>query len=351
MPNPDAPPGQRAIALWLLILCAMVFVMVVLGGLTRLTHSGLSMVEWRPITGWLPPLNDAQWQQAFDHYRRFPEYRAYNSGMTVEEFMEIFWLEYLHRLWGRLMGLAFLVPFVVFCVRGWVDRSLGAKLFGAFVLGGLQGALGWYMVASGLVDRPDVSQYRLTAHFLAALAIYGYMLWLALTLLLPRTEPADGAGGLSSGLYRGSLAVSALALLTLVSGGFVAGLDAGFAYNTFPLMDGEILPDAAYGLSPWYINPFEDVTTVQFNHRILATATVVAVIAFWSASRQATLSKRVRIATIHLMVMVMVQAGLGIATLLMRVPVALGSLHQAGAVLLFSAALWTVFELRQAARN
>ena len=351
MPDPASPPGhpigQRAIALWLLILCAMVFVMVVLGGLTRLTHSGLSMVEWRPITGWLPPLNDAQWQQAFDHYRRFPEYRAYNSGMTVEEFMEIFWLEYLHRLWGRLMGLAFLIPFVVFCVRGWVDRRLGIQLMGAFVLGGLQGALGWYMVASGLVDRPDVSQYRLTAHFLAALAIYGYMLWLALTLLLPRTEPAEGADR----LYRGSLAVTALALLTMVSGGFVAGLDAGFAYNTFPLMDGEILPDAAYSLSPWYINLFEDITTVQFNHRILATATVVAVAVFWLASRRAMLSKRTRIAAIHLMALVLIQAGLGIATLLMQVPVALGSLHQVGAILLFSVALWTVFELRQATRD
>ena len=174
---------ERTIGLWLLVIAGMVFAMVVLGGVTRLTESGLSMVEWRPVTGWLPPLTQEAWEQAFAAYQKFPEYHKVNAGMTLAAFKGIYWLEYLHRLWGRLIGLAFALPFLLFLAKGWINRRLGWKLFGVFVLGGLQGVLGWYMVKSGLIDRPDVSQYRLVAHLGLALLIYGYLLWLAFGLL------------------------------------------------------------------------------------------------------------------------------------------------------------------------
>ncbi len=187
--------------MWLFALAAMVFVMVVIGGLTRLTNSGLSMVEWRPVTGWLPPLSDAAWEATFRAYQATPEYRHVNAGMSVAEFKGIFWLEYIHRLWGRLIGVAFFVPFIFFLARGWLDRKLAPRLALVFVLGGLQGALGWFMVASGLVDRPDVSQYRLVAHFAAALIIYVALLWIGLGLVV-RTPPWNPSRGLGRGRFR-----------------------------------------------------------------------------------------------------------------------------------------------------
>ncbi|MGH8473272.1 MAG: COX15/CtaA family protein, partial [Gammaproteobacteria bacterium] len=206
--------------------------MVLLGGVTRLKHAGLSIVEWQPLTGILPPLSAPAWEDAFAQYQRYPEYQKLNRGMTLGEFKSIYWLEYLHRLWGRLIGIAFLVPCLYFTLRHRIGRALIPRLAMLFALGGLQGALGWYMVKSGLVDRPDVSQYRLSAHLGLAAFIYGYMLWVALGLLRPRTA-AEGA------LPRYCFAVLGLVFATLLSGGFVAGLDAGFAYNTFPLMQGQ----------------------------------------------------------------------------------------------------------------
>lgn len=341
--NHSAPADARnrkAIAIWLLVLCGMVFITLMIGGITRLTHSGLSMVEWRPVTGWLPPLNEAAWQDAFAKYREFPEYRHFNTGMTLAEFKEIFWLEFIHRLWGRVIGLAFLIPFLVFAWRKMVDIRLAPKLLLAFVLGGLQGVLGWYMVQSGLVDRPDVSQYRLTAHLGAALVIYAYLLWLALALLFPeapKTAPRRS--------FRFASGVLALACLTILSGGFVAGLDAGFAYNTFPLMDGQFVPDGAFELDPWYRSLFEDIATVQFDHRCLALATLLAVVVFWFSLQSVALASRARLAANGLLTMALIQVTLGIATLMFVVPVPLAALHQAGAVGVFSFAVWTVFEL------
>ena len=233
----DLLPSHRyraAIATWLFAVLAMLFVMVVLGGVTRLTQSGLSMVEWHPVTGWLPPTSEAAWRETFQNYQQFPEFRQLNFTMDLTEFKKIFWLEYLHRLWGRLIGVAFFVPLIYFVARHRVDWRLGVKLGTLFVLGGLQGGLGWYMVKSGLAERPDVSQYRLSAHLGAALVIYGYMLWVALGLLFP--EPQAPPGGRK--LWWSSLAVLALIFVTVLSGAFVAGTDAGFAYNTFPLMAG-----------------------------------------------------------------------------------------------------------------
>ncbi|MCW5698827.1 MAG: COX15/CtaA family protein [Rhodospirillales bacterium] len=332
---------HRAMAAWLFIVAAMVFVMVVLGGLTRLTHSGLSIVDWRPLTGWLPPLSETEWQRIFLEYQQFPEYRKVNAGMTLAGFKGIFWLEFIHRVWGRLIGVAFAVPFLVFLVRGWIDRSMAPRLIGLFILGGLQGVLGWFMVKSGLVDRPDVSQYRLVAHFGAALVIYGALIWVALDFLhlQRRARPSHGLG-------RFAVALAGLVFVTALWGGFVAGTDAGFAYNTFPTMDGEWIPQHLFAGDPAYLSPFEDITTVQFFHRVLAVTTFVGVFVFWAASMRVPLAARPRLALFLFAVAVSLQLALGIATLLLFVPVAIAAAHQAGAILLFTMALWVVFELR-----
>ena len=332
---------RRVLAGWLLVIAGLVFAMVVLGGATRLTHSGLSMVEWRPITGWLPPLSEEEWQQAFAAYQRYPEFQKLNPGMTLAGYKGIFWLEYIHRLTGRLLGVAFLVPFLIFAARGWLDRPLARALALIFALGGLQGVLGWVMVKSGLVSDPDVSQYRLVAHFGLALVIYGAIVVVALDLL-PRARAAPSS---PRGLVRLSYGVCALVFVTALSGGFVAGTDAGFAYNTFPLMDGALVPADAFSLQPAYRNFFEDIATVQFTHRLLATLTAIAVLVFWRTARRAAPAGRARLALDVLAAAVGLQYALGIATLVMIVPVPLGVAHQAGAVALWTAALWVSCEL------
>ena len=329
---------SRPIAAWLISIVTMIAAMVVLGGLTRLTHSGLSMVEWKPLTGWLPPQGEGEWGEAFAGYRQFPEYKAFNEGMTLSGFKAIFWLEYTHRLWGRLIGVAFFVPFVVFMVKGWVRGALAVKLLVMFVLGGLQGVLGWYMVKSGLMDRPDVSQYRLAAHLGLALLIMGYMLWVAMDLLDPR--PGGGIGALAAA----AAGVFALVFVTVLSGGFVAGLDAGFSYNTFPLMEGELLPDGLFALDPVFINFFENVATVQFTHRVLALAVLAAVAAFWIGAQRARLERRQRLAANVMAAVSAIQVGLGISTLVLVVPVPLAAAHQTGAMILFCASIWVVHE-------
>ncbi len=349
----DNAPAERAaadsrIAVWLLVCCAMVFAMVVLGGVTRLTHSGLSMVEWKPATGFLPPMSQAEWQDAFDKYKQYPEYQKVNMGMTLEEFKSIFWFEFIHRVWGRLIGLAFFVPMVVFFLTGAVRRSampgLGGKLLLAFVLGGLQGVLGWLMVKSGMVDRPDVSQYRLTAHLLAAFVIYGYMFWIALGLLWPRPHAPDEA---TTPLRRAVIAIAVLVFITIGSGGFVAGLDAGFIYNTFPLMGDGLVPEEFLQLTPAWLSLFEDVATVQFDHRVLAILTLVLVGAAWAWGLKHDIRPRTRTALHGLALTAVGQVSLGIATLLLVVPVSIAAIHQAGALVLFTAVLWVVHELRR----
>ena len=334
---------RRIIALWLAFLCAMVFVMVVLGGVTRLTHSGLSMVEWRLLTGWLPPLSGAEWQDAFRRYQQFPEYRELNYAMNLKGFQSIYWFEYLHRLWGRLIGVAFVLPFAVFALRGWLDRDLAGRLVLAFVLGGLQGLLGWYMVKSGMTDEPDVSQYRLTAHLGAAFVIFGYLLWQALGLLSPGVRRAKDPGRRS--LARLCVAVTGLILVVALSGGFVAGLDAGFVYNTFPLMEGRLVPDDLFEATPWYLNPFENIITAQFDHRLLGVAVVAAVAVLWWRARGTALDAGARLAVNMVALLAVVQAALGVATLLLVVPVALGAAHQGGAFVFFACALWAVHAL------
>ena len=351
----SAPAGAQAandgadlrIAIWLLVCGAMIFAMVVIGGVTRLTQSGLSMVEWKPLLGIIPPLGDGEWQRLFREYQRYPEYWVLNTGMTLDDFKLIFWFEYTHRLWGRLIGLVFLVPFLYFLVRGRIGKRLGLHLGIIFALGALQGWLGWYMVKSGLIKDPTVSQYRLAAHLAAAFAIYAYILWIALGLLAGRAVRTRGAGvpGSNPGLKRLAIFVIALVSLTVMSGAFVAGIDAGLSYNTFPLMGGQWVPDEIFLLDPPMANFFENAATVQFDHRVLGILTLAAVILLWLTSRGADLTPRARLALDLTLAMAVLQPGLGIATLLLVVPVSLAAAHQAGALALFTLALWTVHEL------
>jgi len=332
---------DRTVAIWLLICCGLVFTMVVLGGFTRLTGSGLSMADWRPLMGWLPPLSETEWQRVFDLYQQTPEFLKVNSHMDVHAFKSIFWLEFLHRLLGRTIGIVFLVPFVFFLARGYIRASEWPKYLLMFVLGGLQGVLGWYMVKSGLVDNPHVSQYRLTAHLFAAFLIYAYMFWVAMSLLFPAT------GTERHPWYRKSFALTALLSVTIISGGFVAGLKAGKIYNTFPMMGDYWLPPGIMALEPFWRNFFDNMTTVQFDHRILAITTLIAVIGFWIKARSADLPARTRPAVNALLHTVVLQVILGITTLLMSVPIILGATHQGVAMLLFTVSLYILHSLRR----
>lgn len=337
-------PYARPIAWWLLVCAAMVFVMVILGGATRLTESGLSMVEWKPLTI-LPPLNDAEWLAEFQNYQTSPEFQKKNSWMTVDDFKNIYWLEFIHRLWGRLIGVVFAVPFAWFAFKRAMDRPLALKLAGIFILGGAQGVLGWFMVASGLQDRPDVSQYRLAAHLILAFIVYGFIFWVALDLFRStrRTTLQDN---FNIPFARLTFAVAGAVLFVTLSGAFVAGLNAGFIYNTFPLMNGQLIPDGLYGPQAWYVSVFEDIMTVQFNHRILAISVVILIAVTWWKSRALDLNSRARALTHRLLIMALLQATLGISTLLLVVPFAPALAHQAGALILFTIALCLAHEVQ-----
>lgn len=338
--------SRKQVATWLLVCCAMIFAMVVVGGVTRLTHSGLSMVEWQPLVGALPPLNQMQWDEVFHKYQQTPEYIKINRGMTLDEFKGIFWWEYFHRLLGRSIGTVFLLPFLYFLARKKIDKPLMIKFAGIFLLGGLQGGMGWYMVASGLVDNPHVSQYRLTAHLGLAFLIYAAILWAALGLLFPRAD-ASQADGKHRALLGFSTALVWLIFAMVLSGGFVAGTRAGFTYNTFPLMAGSLIPQSAFLLEPWYLNFFEDLATVQFDHRLIAWLLAFLIPLFWLRSRKTKLSDRTHLYCNLFLAMLVVQVALGICTLLLVVPVPLAATHQAGALLLFTIALITNHELRR----
>jgi cytochrome c oxidase assembly protein subunit 15 len=338
---PAADASKRPVALWLLACCALVAIMVLVGGVTRLTHSGLSIVEWQPLVGTIPPLNEAQWQEVFEKYKQTPEYKLVNFGMSLEAFKGIFFWEYVHRLLGRLIGVAFFVPLAWFWIRGRLDRPLGWKLLGVFVLGGVQGAMGWYMVKSGLVDDPRVSQFRLTAHLGLAFLIFGAMLWIALDLLHPRrTAPAAAPSRLA-----GWIAVLVFAQVLL--GGLVAGIRAGKAYNTFPLMDGHLVPPETFMIDPWWKNFFYNMATVQLDHRLMAWLLLALVGWLWWRVLRFAADARARVAAHLLAILFAVQFALGVWTLLLRVPVALGAAHQFVAVLVFGAALLCAHALRK----
>jgi cytochrome c oxidase assembly protein subunit 15 len=349
-----ARPGRptRGVAAWLLACCLLVFAMVVIGGATRLTHSGLSITEWQPIVGTVPPLSHADWEAAFARYQATPEFRLVNHDMTLAAFKGIFWWEYFHRLLGRVIGVAFLLPLAWFALRRRIPRGYGARLAGIFVLGGLQGALGWYMVQSGLVDEPRVAPIRLTAHLTLAFLIFAAMLWTLLSLWFPRVAarraaadaarptPPAAPGVPHRATRRLSYTHVALVLAMIVTGGMVAGLRAGFAYNTFPLMHGHVVPPEILMLQPVWKNFLWNMATVQFDHR--AFAWIVAFVTpwlWWRVARDPGTSTRARTGARALLAMVAVQIALGIATLVNVVPLALAVCHQAGALLVFALSL------------
>lgn len=330
--------NDRQIAYWLLFVCVAIFIMLVLGGATRLTNSGLSMMTWDPLMGWIPPLSEQAWQASFEHYKKIPEFYDLNPDMDLEGYKGIFLLEYVHRVWGRLIGVFFLLPFLYFLFAGKISKSLAPKLAAMFVLGGLQGVLGWYMVSSGF-DNQYVSPYRLTAHLMAAFVIFGYILWVAIGLLYPRQEASlyDVAP-----LRRAVAGLTALVTVTIAAGGLVAGLDAGFSYNTFPLMDGRFVPEGYGMLQPFYLNFFENIAAAQFDHRLLAELTLLLVIGVWYYARRFELVGKARLAMNLLLLMGGIQFLLGVITLITAVPVPLGVAHQGGGMLLFAASLFAL---------
>lgn len=335
---------NKSIAIWLLICCATIFGMIVLGGVTRLTGSGLSMVEWAPIMGILPPLNQAEWQQAFQLYQQFPEYQIKNFHMSLHDFKSIFWFEYGHRLLGRSIGMIFLLPFLYFLFRGKIAKSLTPKLIAMFVLGGLQGLMGWYMVKSGLIKDPHVSQYRLTAHLALAIVIYAYMFWVALDLLYPSID--SQTRDLNRKVARRSSIITGIIFITILSGGFVAGTHAGHAFNTFPLMDGRLIPVGLFEMSPLWRNFFENIVTVQFDHRVMATLLFLIIPAFWWSLRKTQQESHIRTGANLLLAALALQITLGISTLLLVVPVPLAAAHQAGAVILLTTSVFVSHQLR-----
>lgn len=327
--------NHRAIAWWLIGVAALVFIMVVVGGLTRLTESGLSITEWKPVTGALPPMSEEHWQQEFDLYKRIPQYEIMNKGMTLHEFKTIYWWEWSHRFLGRLIGLAFFVPFVFFVATRRVERALVPRLIFLFVLGGMQGVLGWWMVMSGLVDRTEVSQYRLAAHLGLATLIYGALIWTALDLFNGKSTR------LLSGLAKAAAAILALVLVQTILGAFVAGIRAGLIYNTWPLMAGAFIPDGLLAMKPVWHNFFESHLTVQFQHRMTAYLLLLCVVWHWWAARKTAAASSAG----WLLLAVLGQALLGIWTVLWVVPIPLGALHQAGAMVVFGVAVWHVHRL------
>jgi cytochrome c oxidase assembly protein subunit 15 len=334
-----AASTPNAVRIWLLVVAALIFLMVSLGGATRLTGSGLSITEWQPIMGAVPPLSDAAWQDAFHKYQQIPQYEHVNHGMTLAGFKLIFWWEWTHRFLARLIGAVFLLPFLYFLATGQIARSWMWKLGGIFALGGLQGFIGWYMVSSGLADRVSVSQYRLALHLTLAVAIFGCVLWVALSLDTPGTGRAPPQAR-APWRNAAAAAIAGLVLVQIVAGAFVAGLKAGYGYNDWPWMDGELIPRGLGALSPWWQNLFENALTAQFDHRLIAYAITAAVLWHLWAVRRTEPTGPARRSALVLAGAVLAQATLGIWTLMAHVPIPLALLHQAGAVALFAVALW-----------
>lgn len=337
------PELRRRVGGWFVAWTVLLFITVVIGGITRLTESGLSITEWKPVSGVLPPIGEAAWQEEFTKYQQIPQYQQLNAGMTLPEFKRIFWVEWIHRLWARLVGVAIAIPALVLLIRGGLSRVIRNRILWLLALMAVQGAMGWYMVASGLAERTSVSQYRLAAHLSVALVLIGLAVWTAADLLTP-PRPA-GKPPRTSGLARLTAVMVGLVGLTAVAGAFVAGLDAGKLYNTFPLMGGKVVP-AGYGaMSPWYRNLFENLIAVQFNHRLLGVAVTLLGVILWWRTREDDTAIGTWGRAVGLMSLV--QIGLGIVTLLLLVPIAMASMHQAGAVVLLCFSLLLLHALRR----
>ncbi len=342
----EANGAGGAVQLWLLAVAFLVFAMIVVGGATRLTDSGLSITEWKPILGAIPPLSEAHWLEAFAKYQQIPEYQIVNKGMSLADFKTIYWWEWSHRFLGRFIGLAFAVPLVLFWLRGKLPAGLGPKLAGVLALGGLQGAIGWYMVSSGLVDRIDVSHYRLALHLGTAFVILAMLIWLALDVTA--TRAAIRLATVRRGHVNGAGAIVALLFLQVLLGALVAGTKAGVVYNTWPLMDGRIVPDGLMVIQPWYMNVFENVATIQFNHRM--TAYLIAGLVAWHLfSLRGGDDDRLTASAALLAAAVIAQIGLGIWTLVTAegaIPIKLGLAHQGGAAIVFALAVAHLHRVR-----
>lgn len=332
-----AAAAPRLLAAWLLVVAALVLAMVTVGGATRLTGSGLSITEWQPILGAIPPLNHDQWMVAFDKYRQIAQYKLVNTGMSLEAFQAIYWWEWSHRQLGRVIGLAYGLPLLLFALAGLVPRGQLPKLLGLLALGGAQGAMGWYMVQSGLTDRISVSQYRLAAHLTLAALIFAGLIWVALDLLSRERIRLRTLTPLATTL---SSVLPVLVLIQIALGAFVAGTQAGLSHNTWPLMDGHLVPSGLLAMSPAWVNAFENVATIQFDHRMMAY--VIALMALWQGWRAwATADDElVRGSGLLLALGVVAQIGIGVWTLLAHVPLWLGLVHQAAAFLLLGIAIW-----------
>ena len=337
--------NRRRVAIWLFAVAYMIWGLVLLGGAARLTGSGLSIMEWAPLSGALPPLSTAEWQRLFAEYRHISQYALLHPGMDLNGFKDIFWLEWTHRAWARLIGAVFLVPLVWFAVTGAIERRMIPRLAALFALGALQGGVGWFMVSSGFFPNSTaVSPYRLVVHLTLALILFAAILWTALSTMSPVPLSIPKAFK----VRRLCQAAGVLVALTIIAGGFTAGIHAGLIYNTFPLMDGRLIP-AGYGdLHPALRNLTENVTAVQFDHRVLATLTAITVLAAVVAGLRATLPPRARLAVLFMGAAMLTQYALGVATLLSVVAIPLAIAHQATAVLLLAATLTAIHTLRGA---
>ncbi|XP_060097873.1 cytochrome c oxidase assembly protein COX15 homolog isoform X2 [Heteronotia binoei] len=349
-PIPNAV-RDRTVGCWLLICSGTVAGAVVLGGITRLTESGLSMVDWHLVREMKPPQTQQEWEAEFQKYQQFPEFKILNHDMTLTEFKFIWYMEYSHRMWGRLVGLAYIIPAAYFWRKGYLNRSLKSRVLALCGLVCFQGLLGWYMVKSGLEEKTDshdiprVSQYRLAAHLGSALVLYCASLWTGLSLLLPQHKLPETHQLLR--LRRFTYGTAGLVFLTAISGAFVAGLDAGLVYNSFPKMGERWIPDDLLAFSPRLKNFFENPTTVQFDHRILGISSITAITGLYLLSRKIPLPQRTRMAMVSLLAVAYLQVGLGISTLLLYVPTPLAATHQSGSLILLSVALWLIHELRR----
>lgn len=347
----DGTPAEASDGLvraWLWVVVALVLAIVVVGGATRLTDSGLSITEWAPILGVLPPLTTADWEIALQKYRQIPQYQSLNKGMSLEAFKVIYYWEWGHRVLGRVIGAAIALPLAVFWFAGWLSNRVALRIFGIGLLVGLQGAIGWYMVASGLSDRIYVSQYRLALHLSVAFLILAALVWTILELRPQRASPRLSTFEPSHRTWAIVLAV--LTFSQVAIGGFVAGLKAGRAYNTWPLMDGQLIPDGLFRMSPWWVNLGENITTVQFNHRL--TAYILVGLAIWYAVRVWRIADDEVVArgAILLAVGLVAQMAIGIWTVVAAVPIELGILHQGFAAVIFAVAVAHAHAITRSAR-
>lgn len=334
---------QKYIRWWLWTGAWLIFFTLVVGGITRLTDSGLSMSDWNLIMGALPPMSESEWMAAFERYKEFPQYQQINAGMTLPEFKAIFFWEYVHRLLGRVIGLVFLIPFIFFWVRGYFNSKMLRRAWILFALGALQGGMGWIMVKSGLVDVPYVSHYRLTLHLLMAMILFGFCIWYALDLY--DSDSTRKSKDLPA-LKRWSIALLVIFILQVVWGAFTAGLDGGYIYNTFPTMNGNWLPGSAWVLQPAVLNLVENPGTVQWMHRILGTILAVVAVIHWWKNRKTDFSPIIEQKARILLGMILTQYVLGILTVITNVEILTGVIHQAGAFIVLFFWIWYYHDLK-----